>query len=323
MNIIFNKIYKKIKKYNTIVIARHVGADPDALGSTLGLKEIILNTFPEKKVYVVGTPTSKHRYIGALDKFTDDMYNNSLLIVLDTPNVSRIDGVDINKFEYKIKIDHHPFIEKFCDIEYIDDTASSAAQLVVELAKNTKLKLNKKACEKLFVGIVGDTNRFLYYYTTAKTFDLVSYMLKETNFDFTKIYEPMYLRSLHELRFQSYVISNLTLTEDGFGYIKIDQEILDEYGIDASTAANMSNNLTYIEDMYAWAVFAYDKANNNIRGSIRSRGPIINDIASKYNGGGHIYASGVRVADFDTVDLLINDLNNICKEYKGGKDNEK
>ena len=46
MNNIFNQIYNKIKKYNKIVIARHVGADPDALGSTLGLKEAILNTFP-------------------------------------------------------------------------------------------------------------------------------------------------------------------------------------------------------------------------------------------------------------------------------------
>ena len=107
------------------------------------------------------------------------MYENSLLIVLDTPNLKRIDGVDISKFEYKIKIDHHPFIEEFADIELIDETASSASQLVVELIKNTKLKLNKECAEKLYVGIVGDTNRFLYYYTTAKTFELVSYLFKE------------------------------------------------------------------------------------------------------------------------------------------------
>lgn len=316
MNTIFKQIYKKIKQYDKIVIARHVGPDPDALGSTLGLKEAIINTFPNKKVYAIGVPAARHKYIGELDKFTEDMYGNSLLIILDTPNMSRIDGVDINRFEYKIKIDHHPFMEKYADIEYIDDKASSAAQIVLELIKNTKLRLNKKSAEKLFIGIVGDTNRFLYYYTTDKTFDLVSYMIKETNLDFTKLYEPMYLRSLHELKFQSYIITNLTLTEDGFGYIKIDQDILDEYGIDASTAANMSNNLTYIEDMYAWAVFAYDKANNNIRGSIRSRGPIINEVASRYNGGGHIYASGVRVSDFDVTDLLINDLNDVCRIYK-------
>ena len=115
----FKQIYKEIKKYNTIVIARHIGPDPDALGSQLGLKEAILTTFPNKKVYAIGTPATRHKYIGTLDKFTDDMYKKSLLIILDTPNIARIDGIDINKFKYKIKIDHHPFIEKFADIELI------------------------------------------------------------------------------------------------------------------------------------------------------------------------------------------------------------
>lgn len=318
---IFKQIYKQIKKYNKIVIARHIGPDPDALGSTLGLKEVILNTFPKKEVYVVGTPAARHRYIGLLDKFTEDMYEDSLLIVLDTPNIVRVDGVDVNKFKYKIKIDHHPFIEKYADIELIDESASSACQLIAELIMNTKLKLNKNAAEKLYIGVVSDTDRFLHYYTTPKTFDLVSYIIKETNIDFTKLYENMYVRSLHDLRFQSYIINNLTLTDEGFGYIKLDQDILDEYSVDVSTATNVVNNLTYIEDMYAWAIFAYDKNNDNVRGSIRSRGPIINEVAAKYNGGGHIYASGVRLKDFDIVDMIIDDLNNVCKKYKEEKDN--
>ena len=313
---IFKQIYKQIKKYNKIVIARHIGADPDALGSTLGLKEVILNAFPNKEVYVVGTPAARHKYIGLLDKFTEDMYENSLLIVLDTPNKCRVDGVDVDRFEYKIKIDHHPFIEKYADIELIDDSSSSASQLIVELIQNTKLKINKAAAEKLYIGIVSDTDRFLHYYTTSKTFDMVSYIIKETNIDFTKLYENMYVRSLHDLRFQSYIINNLILTKDGFGYIKLDQDILDEYEVDVSTATNVVNNLSYIEDMYSWAIFAYDKNNDNVRGSIRSRGPIINNIAEKYNGGGHIYASGVRLKDFDTAALLIDDLNDVCKEYK-------
>ena len=141
-------------------------------------------------------------------------------------------------------------------------------------------------------------------------------MIKKTNIDFTSLYENMYLRSLHDLKFQSYIIDNITLTENGFGYIKIDQDILDHYKIDAATSSNMVNFLTYIEDMYAWAIFTYDKLNDNIRGSIRSRGPIINEVASNYNGGGHIYASGVRVDNFDTIDSLINDLDKVCMEYK-------
>ena len=97
------------------------------------------------------------------------------------------------------------------------------------------------------------------------------------------------------------------------------QEVLDEYTVDAATATNVVNNLNYIEDMYAWVILAYDKANDNIRGSIRSRGPIVNDIASNYNGGGHIYASGVRIPELSDVDNLIKDLDEVCKNYKNDK----
>ena len=312
---IYKAIYKKIKKYDTIVIARHIGADPDALGSTLGLKETITYTFPNKKVYAVGMPATRHKYIGELDKFNEDLYNNSLLIVLDTPDKKRVDGVDVDRFKDVIKIDHHPFIETFSKLEIVDDTASSAAQLVIDLIRETKLKINANAAAKLYIGLVGDTNRFLYYYTTAKTFDDVSYIIKETGLDFTKLYEPMYLRSLHDLKFQSYIINNITLTDNGFGYIKIPQEVLDEYTIDCATASNMVNFLTYIEGMYAWAIFTYDKANNNVRGSIRSRGPIINQVAANYNGGGHIYASGARLENFDKVDDIVTDLDIVCEKY--------
>ena len=315
----YKKIYKQIKKYNKIVLARHVGPDPDALGSSLGLKEVIKNTFPDKEVYVVGNPAARHRYMGELDKYTPDMSKESLLIVLDTPDLKRIDGVNPSDFEYVIKIDHHPKVDDYANLEIVDTTASSASQLVIELIKNTRLIPNKKCAENLYIGVVADTERFLHSYTTTKTFDLVSYIIKETGIDFTKLYENMYLRSLDDLKFECYVLEHLILTENGFGYLKIDQKILDKYGIDAATATNKVNNLTYIDKMYAWALFVYDKANENIRCSIRSRGPIINETASRYNGGGHVFASGARLKDFKESDLLIKDLDLVCKNYKENK----
>ena len=50
----FRKIYKAIKKYDNIVIARHIGVDPDAMASQIGLRDAILETFPKKNVYAVG-----------------------------------------------------------------------------------------------------------------------------------------------------------------------------------------------------------------------------------------------------------------------------
>ena len=47
-------ILRKIKQYETIVIARHVGPDPDAICSQLALRDTILKQYPKKKVYAVG-----------------------------------------------------------------------------------------------------------------------------------------------------------------------------------------------------------------------------------------------------------------------------
>ena len=313
---LYKRIYKEIKKYNTIVITRHIGADPDALASQIGLKEIIKNKFPKKNVYAVGSPASKFRYIGFLDKFEEEMYNNSLLIVLDTPDRKRIDGVDPSRFESSIKIDHHPFVDKTCNIEWIDDTASSASQLVLELVYNTKLEITKEAAEKLYMGIVSDTNRFLYYYTTPKTFDLVSKLIKDTKIDFTKLYEIMYIRPLKEIKFQAFISTNMTVTENGLAYMKITDNMLKEYDVDAATAGNLVTNFNYIDEIISWVIFTEDLVNGNIRTSIRSRGPIINEVATHFNGGGHIYASGAKLTSFEEADKLINELDEVCKKYK-------
>lgn len=315
MNSKYRQIYKKIKKYDTIILARHVGPDPDALGSTFGLKESILKTFPKKKVYVIGAGTAKFRYLGLVDKIPDDT-SKSLLIVLDTPDKRRVDGIEDKEFSYTIKIDHHPYVETFCDLEWIDDTASSASQLVMELIFHTRLKMCREAASKLYIGLVADTERFLYQYTTPKTFSLVARMIQETKLEFTELYPQLYMRPVREIRYYGYLMSNLVITENGFGYVKITEDVLGEYRVDAATAGNMINNFNYIEGMVAWAFFSYDKGNNNIRGSIRSRGPVINEVAAQFGGGGHAYASGVRLDNFERVDEIIEVLDQVCKDYQ-------
>ena len=182
---IYKQILKQIKKANTIIIARHVGPDPDALGSSLGLKQLIIDNFPNKKVYCIGSPAAKFRYLGELDKLPENI-DNALLIVTDTPDHKRVDGIDPRKINNSIKIDHHPYVETMCQLEWIDDKASSASQMILELAFQTNLKLTKEAGEKLYIGLIADTNRFMFSYTNSKTFDIVSRLLKETNIDITK-----------------------------------------------------------------------------------------------------------------------------------------
>ena len=313
---IYRRIYKEIKKYNNIIIARHIGPDPDALGSQFALKELIKNKFPNKNVYAIGNSPAKFRFFGNLDKIDElEIDDNYLLIVLDTPDIKRIDGIDdIKKYNNIIKIDHHPVIDNYEKISLIDESSSSTCQLILELIFKNFLKLDTSIAEKIYMGIASDTGRFMHDYTTKKTFKLVTKLLYKTNIDFTSLYSSLYIRPISEVRFQGFIFENIELTDNGVGYIKITDDILKEYGVDTASAGNIISELNFINEIKVWIFLTEDKKNNQIRANIRSRGPVINEIASKYGGGGHKYASGARLSDWDKADLLINDLDEKCIE---------
>ena len=308
------QIYKEMKKANKIVIARHVGPDPDALGSTLGLKQVILDNFPNKEVYVVGSPAAKFNFIGKLDKFTDDMYD-ALLIVIDTPDKERIDGVDVTKFKKSIKIDHHPFVEQICTLEWIDCSASSVAQMIIEWTINNKLNMSLEAAEKLYIGLVADTGRFMFSYSTPKTFYLAGKLIEISNLDIGKIYNKLYTRPYKEIKFHGYLSQNFTITENKVGYIIIEDEILKEFDVDAATAGNMVNGFNHIEEMLVWVTCTYDKELELYRISIRSRGPSINEVAAQFGGGGHAMASGSRIKTKEEIEELIKALEEVTLKY--------
>ena len=320
----FLKIYDLINKYDNIVIARHVGVDPDAMASSFALKNSILLTFPNKHVRLAGTGSNRFSYFGKFDK-NEEVKDNTLLIVTDTPDRKRIDGVpDLTKFSDIIKIDHHPFIEKFSDnsLEYIDVEAGSASQIVLELINNTNLLMDKQIAEQIFWGIVSDTNRFMYNDCTSKTFHYVGDMIEKYDLDIFNLYGSLYARPLSEVRLEGYIGMNMAVTENNVAYIKITNDILEKYKTDAASPGNMIGNFNYINEVLVWVFITEDVKNGNYRISIRSRGPIINNIAEKYNGGGHKFASGARITDISSADDLIKDLDELCLKYKKEKREE-
>ena len=313
----YKKIFKTIKKYDNIVIARHISVDPDAMSSQIALRDSIRLTFPEKKVYAIGNGTVRFNYMGKLDHGIDySSLENVLLIVLDTPDKRRIDMDEHNlKYDYSIKIDHHPFVEKTTDLEFIQDTKSSAAEVVCDLLKNTKLVMNKQIAETLYCGIVSDTNRFLFNNSNQDTFKTIAYLIEKYDIDITKCYNNLYKRPFEEVKLLGYMAQNMKLTENGVGYIKVTNDILTKYNLDSASSGNLINEFNHIEDVLVWITATEDTKNSIIRISIRSRGPVINKIAERYNGGGHKLASGARVPSYEEVDMLIKDLDKVCKKY--------
>ena len=312
---ISKKIYNEIKKYKTIYIARHIGPDPDAIASQMALKESICTTFPSRKAYAVGTSVARFKYLGKLDKIDKYDYENSLLICVDVPDLKRVDIPYVERFKNVVKIDHHPFVDKFGNIEYIDTEATSAAELVLKVITDTRLKMNKKVAEDLFVGIMSDSNRLLFSPASYKQFELISKLIYKYKLDIQDLYSKLYRRPLSEVRLMGYIASNLKVTKNRFAFIELENDIISSLKADVSSASNMINEFNNIDEILVWMFISRDEKNDMFRINIRSRGPYINDVASKYNGGGHAYASGVRTKNRQDIEALEEDLDNLCRDY--------
>ena len=314
----YSELIKRIKEFDTIVIARHIGVDPDALCSQLALRDSIKLTYPDKKVLAIGTGSSKFIHFGKLDKL--EKVDNALLIVCDTPDKKRIDSANPEDYAYSIKIDHHPFIEKYADIEYIDDKKSSACEIIMNLIEETPLECNSIIAQTLYMGLVSDSNRFLFNSCDSDTFATVSRILKNYPFDLQEQYEKLYTRPLSEVRLEGFIATNMVVTENGLGYTYINNDVIVKYGVDSASAGNMINNFNYIDEVIVWATVTEDVKNNQFRVSIRSRGPEVNKIAEKYNGGGHKMASGAKLGTLEEAFKLIEELDLLLEIYNRGED---
>ena len=310
----YKDLIDKIKEYQTIVIARHIGVDPDALCSQLALRDTIRLNYPDKKVLAIGTGSAKFLSIGKLDK--NEKVDNALLIVCDTPDLKRVDSAVVDDFSCTIKIDHHPFVEKFCQYEYIDDSATSTCEIIMRIIEENGLQCNSEISELLYLGLASDSNRFLFNTCTSNTFRLVADFMEKYPFDLTKAYEKLYYRPLSEVRLEGYIVLNMKVTENQLGYIIIDDTVINEFGVDSASAGNMINNFNYIKELLVWVTITEDKKNNQYRVSIRSRGPEINRVAERHHGGGHKYASGVKAKSLEDALLLIEDLDKELSFYQ-------
>ena len=100
---------------------------------------------------------------------------------------------------------------------------------------------------------------------------------------------------MQEIKFHGYLSENLKVSENGFAYINITPEILKKYEVDPATPSNMINDFSNIKDVYVWTFVTFDEKNEVYKVNIRSKGPVINETAAMYGGGGHKFASGCKI----------------------------
>ncbi|TDL34325.1 bifunctional oligoribonuclease/PAP phosphatase NrnA [Jeotgalibacillus sp. S-D1] len=307
------QIIDTIKEYETIIIHRHVRPDPDAYGSQGGLAEMIRTSFPEKKVFTVGQGEKSLSFLRRMDEVPDELFAQALVIVCDTANEERVDDQRYKNGAKIIKIDHHPNVDPYGDLLWVDTTASSVSEMIYELyleGKERELKLNDEGARLLFAGIVGDTGRFLFPSTSQKTLEYAGQLI-QYDFDRSILFNSLYEMDAHVLKLQGYVLQNFSIDQNGAAFIKLTQDILNKYEVSASEASLLVGTLGSVKNMKAWVFFIEEPTEIRVR--LRSKGPIVNELARQYNGGGHPMAAGASIKKWSEADEVIAKLQKICE----------
>ncbi len=310
----YSEIIKKVKEFDTIIIHRHSRPDGDALGGQLGLKHCLKLNFPSKKIYAVGDSSTRYGFIGEMDEIADEVYDDALVIILDSSEKHLISDNRYEKGKFLVKLDHHLKREEYGDIEVVDESFESCCGLITEFIVSSNLKMNRESAEALYTGMVTDSGRFRFDSTSSKTFLMASKLL-ENNIDLNAIYNNLYIDELDTVMLRAKSVLKMKFTEHNVAYIKTTDEEIKSYGTDVFTASRgMVNVMAGIRNIDIWANFTEDKANNNIIVELRSSKYNINPIAVKYGGGGHAKASGASVESFEIVDQILKDLDDLASE---------
>jgi phosphoesterase RecJ-like protein len=305
---------KKIKSLlqkpsKRIVIITHINPDGDAIGSSLGLLNILVNA---GHITDVITPND---YPGFLQWLPG---NNNVLVysenkeaalkkILEAEIIFSIDFNDLKRIKqfhkpvensgaYKVMIDHHPDPEYFADCLINDVNVSSTAELVFNFIINLGFKkyVNKEAAVCLFSGIMADTGCFSYNSSNKNTYLVIADLL-DYKFSKNEIYYRLYDNfTANRMRLLGYALNEKMeiLPEYNTAIISLNKKELEKYKFRTGDSESFVNYPLSIKNICFSAFFI--EREGHIKVSFRSKGDFaVNEFSKKhFNGGGHLNAAG-------------------------------
>lgn len=312
-----NVLVDSILETNTICIFRHQSPDPDALGSQFGLLTWIKERFPEKKVVAMGHHRGiKPHLFGDYEDMSEDELKQSTAIILDTANQERIDDQRFQLCLKRVKIDHHPPYDQYGDLEFVDSTAASTAELVCLLLKEYDARpFSAEVARYLYMGILSDTLRFSTSNTRRESFECAAHLMR-SDISLGQINDDIFGIEDDEFFFSNYIRHHATIEPNGLVYIIITLDTLKRLNIHPGLAKEKIYEFNQVRSFKVWALFieSDDPDHPGYNVSIRSRAHTVNDIAALYNGGGHRLAAAAKNLSKEKVEELIQRLRERVRE---------
>jgi phosphoesterase RecJ-like protein len=306
MSVNWKAFVNQISHYESFVLVSHIRPDCDALGSELGMAEVLRAV--GKKVRIINahrTPPSLQFLdpAGNIEVLGDHVEAEDIttdcILILDTSAWAQLgDMGDVIRAAScdKMVLDHHVGEDDLGATMYKDYQAEATGQLVVQAADALKVPLTRTMAMPVFAAIATDTGWFRFPSVTPETYRVIA-RLMEAGVVPAEVYGDLYERdTLGRLRLRGLVLSR-TQTEIGGAlmYTWVEKQDFEAMGA-LPTDTEDAINLTLAVEGAMGAVIFVGQTRGGFKLSFRSRcGMDCNEVASNFGGGGHKAAAGAFV----------------------------
>jgi len=190
-------VVEAIHARERFLVTTHENPDGDALGSLLA-SHLALEALGKSSVMFLAGPAplpGEYRFLpleGLLRELPDDAAERTLLAV-DCANEGRLGAnpVVLREAPFTVNVDHHHDNSRFGDVNLVDASASSTAEVLRDAFRQLAVELTPELAEPLYVALVTDTGRFQYTNTTPKALRLAAELV-EAGADVHKVFQGVY-----------------------------------------------------------------------------------------------------------------------------------
>ena len=280
-----------------VLVSTHVHPDPDAIGSSLAMRDILLRLDSEPHVILADPFPPRMQWLPGAETIVtlpaaDAQNSYAVAAIVDAANRSRIGDVEklLMTDAVVVNFDHHISNDNFGSINFVDVSCSATAELLYDLCRKLKLEITPELATNLYAGLLTDTGRFRYSNTSSRSLEVAADLMR-SGANVTEITNRLYYDlPEQDLRSIGAIYSSLTMYGDG----KISTLLvrLEQLVEDPDSVVDLALSIRGVE-IAAMLSEAHD---GKIRVSLRSRNFVnVSAIAQSFGGGGHEKAAGFRM----------------------------
>lgn len=309
------KYLQELLQAKNIALFTHTRPDPDAVGSTLAMRQILQSLNKNVDIFCGGEVEESYNLLEDIVFFNKKSCKSyDLFVSLDmaTPNMLGEHKDWFLSQTNTMKLDHHIAGSDFAKVN-VSKNYSAMAIFVYQIATRLKVKVNKSVASRLFFGIAGDTGNFRYSNADALTFKVASKLI-ECGADNLFLQKQFFDKTtLAHIALSSLALLSAEL-DKGKNYAILTASKQDFELSHASEMESISNLPNYYLNAGVKVAVILKELSDGVHCSFRSNeGFDCSAVASKYGGGGHKCAAGCTASG--DVEQIKAELIKIFDEY--------